>query len=60
MPMVDRTLGEVNTQVAEQCNSALETVCKQMAYMSQTNFMMYAKYFLFRYNQRKAAQLKPS
>ena len=54
-----RTLQEVNTQVAEQCNSALELVCSQMAYMSQATFMQYARYFLFRYNRRKVADLKP-
>ena len=46
-------LSALNTQVAEQCNASLEIICSQMAYMSQCNFVKYARYFLYRYNQRK-------
>ncbi len=57
LPMVDGTLGSVNMQVAEQCHSAMQLICTHASYMSQPNFMRYTKYFLFRYNQGKAAKL---
>jgi hypothetical protein len=57
MPLLDRTLGDINSQVAEQCNSSLEVVCSQMAYMSQQNFVKYAKYFLRCYNAKKISTM---
>ena len=51
-------LGKLNTQVAEQCNASLELICSQMAYMSQQNFVKYARYFLLRYNMRKVAAMQ--
>ncbi len=55
--MVDGTLAAVNTQVAEQCHSAMQRICTHASYMSQPNLVRYAKYFLFRYNQGKAAKV---
>lgn len=46
------TLGALNSQVAEQYNSKLDTICTQVAYMKQENFMAVVKYYLFRCNQR--------
>lgn len=57
MPLLGSTLGQLNSQVAEQCNAALEAICTQMAYMSQSSFVSYAKYFLYRYNLRKTAAM---
>ncbi|DBA80208.1 TPA: hypothetical protein ACH3X1_008103 [Trebouxia sp. C0004] len=46
------TLGQLNTQVAEQVNALLENVRTQVAYMKHDNAMSYLKYFLAKYNAR--------
>ena len=46
------TLGKFNSQAAEQCNSKLDQIASQVAYMTQSNFMAVVKYYLHRCNQR--------
>lgn len=40
------TLGDLNSQVAEQYNARLDRIATQVAYMSQSNFMDVVKYYL--------------
>lgn len=42
----------LNTQVAEQVNSLLESIRTQVAFMTHDNAMMYIKYYLAKYNMR--------
>jgi len=50
--MPEITLQNLNSQAAEQCNSKLDLIASQVAYMTQSNFMSVVKYYLFRCNQR--------
>ena len=50
------SLGDLNSQVAEQYNARLDRISTQVAYMSQSNFMAVVKYYLFRCNERIATR----
>lgn len=50
--MPEVTMAKLNSQVAEQCNAKLRKIATQVAYMKQSNFMSYVKYYLLRCNMR--------
>jgi hypothetical protein len=45
------TVGQLNSQVAEQMNSRLETIATQVAFMNHGNFVDHVKLFLYRKNE---------
>ena len=50
LPAID--LSTLNSQAAEQFNSRLNQISTQCAYMKQSNFMAFVKYYLYRCNQK--------
>jgi hypothetical protein len=46
-------VGITNSPLAEQKNSFLDTLRSQAAYMKQTTFLWYVRYFLFLLNQNE-------
>ena len=40
-------MDELNTQVAEQTNSALQRIKSALSYMNQTNFMRHCQFYLW-------------
>ena len=48
MPAI--TLHTLNSQAAEQFNAKLNQISTQCAYMKQSNFMAFVKYYLYRCN----------
>lgn len=52
------TVSALNSQVAEQCNSLLERIRTQVAYLKHENVMSYVKYFLAMRNKDKVVDLE--
>ena len=51
------TVGDLNSQSAEQANSRLNFVATTIMYMRQSNFMATLRYFFFRYNAQTIARV---
>lgn len=51
------TLGAINSQVAEQCNSKLEFIRTSTAFMNETNYVKYTKLFLALCNLEKMKKM---
>lgn len=55
----EMTLGIVNSQVCEQCNSKLEMIATQTKFMGQKVYMAYTKLFLYLCNKELLKQMTP-